>query len=143
MNTYLKPLLLFSLCIFSTTIMAQNSKIIWKASYYNPTPNKENISQQYCNIHNPGTFIGSVNKQLLNGAITSKKIKLKHFTFHQQIVKGIYLMHGSVIASSLKKDSHWTDHIHYYIYKLTPHGRTQGIWTSGDCKGLFIGEVLK
>ncbi len=104
MKHHSKALFLPLLCAAAMPIFAENNTAIWKASYYNPTPIKKNISQKYCNKHNPGIFIGNVKQQLLNGATTSNNIKLNHFTFHQQVINGIYVIYGSVVAVSLIKN---------------------------------------
>lgn len=124
--------------IFGAT---EESSVIWKATYYASMPNQKNISQEYCNQHEPGTFIGTVQEQLKTGASTNHQVKLSHFTLHQTINNGIYFMNGTLFANGKRNGKDWHDIIHYYVYKLTPNGMTQGVWSSQQCKGLYLGTA--
>lgn len=134
------PMVFFPMLGFATN--AENL-LIWKATYYNSIPNQQNVSQKYCNQHEPGTFIGTVQDELKKDTTTNHQIKLSHFTFHQKIQNGIYLMKGTLIANGKTNNENWQDSIHYYVYKLTPNGMTQGVWSSTQCKGLYLGTVIK
>lgn len=118
------------------------SSLIWKSTYYNPLPNKIGISQAYCEQHVPGIFIGKVSEQLKNGAITNRNIRLSNFTFHQNNKDGVYFMYGTLLATGITNGSSWQDQIKYLVYKLTDAGKTYGVWTTPDCKGLYEGEVV-
>ena len=47
------------------------------------------------------------------------------------------------IATGKTGDKQWQDHVYYYLYKLSDLGITKGVWSSTECKGLYLGEVLK
>jgi hypothetical protein len=129
--------------LITNCAFAEANPVIWKATYYNAIPNNPNVSQQYCDSHEPGTFIGNVNDQLKNGAITNRGIKLTNFTFHQELHQGIFFMNGTLLASGIDDKQNWQTKISYYVYKLSPNGITNGVWSSKECKGLYKGEVIK
>lgn len=121
-----------------------SSSLIWQTTYYQSIPNQKEISPSYCKQHEPGTFIGVVQDQLAKGTLTDRQIKLDHFTFQEQIQAGIYFMQGTVLAhGKTAEGKDWEDNIRYYVYKLTEKGITQGVWSSGQCKGLYLGQVVK
>lgn len=138
---------LFSvLSVFSLVIApvahADAKSTIWSVSYYQSMPNKKGISTSYCSSRLPGTFIGAVNKQLQYGVITNRNIKLDKFSFDSKLSDGIYFLTGNFRARGQFKNIPWEDHVHYYAYKLSEYGLTKGVWSSGDCKGYFIGQVV-
>lgn len=117
--------------------------LIWKSSYFGAIPNKKGISQHFCKNHEPGTFIGNVEDELARGAITNHHIKLDQFTFHVEQTQGIYLMHGTTLAHGVINHKKWQIPIQYYVYKLTPAGKTFGVWSSQECKGFYEGTIFK
>jgi len=126
----------------SSLSLANESSLIWKATYYGSVPNMKGITRLYCQQHEPGTFTGMVKNQLKNGALTDKNVYLSHFIFHSKISNGIYFMHGELIAAGKTNDLSWKDHIYYYVYKLTAMGNTYGVWSSKTCKGFYKGIVM-
>jgi hypothetical protein len=68
---------------------------------------------------------------------------MDYFTFHVENKNGIYLMKGNTVATGKSSDKIWQDHIHYYVYKLSDEGITQGVWSSAECKGFYLGEIIK
>lgn len=140
----MKPLFIFLILFFvsfsyPSISFANLDLITWKGIYYQAIPNKKNISMEYCKAHTPGTFIHTVKDTV---AYTNKGIKLDNPTFHMQKKQGIYLIHGDIWASGKTKNVPWHDHIYYYAYKLSEAGITQGVWSSNECKGRYIGFAL-
>lgn len=115
----------------------------WKSTYYNALPNRNDITPQYCQQHEPGAFMGRVEDQLRNGALTSNNIKLSNFTFNQHVKDGVYFMYGTVMASGTSNTRPWQDQIKYFVYKLTENGDTYGVWTTPECKGFYKGVIVK
>jgi hypothetical protein len=117
------------------------SSFIWKSTYYGAVPRQKEVDLAYCQQHEPGTFVGIVNDQLVHGAITDRHIQLTQFTFKQHIQDGIYFMQGTLLASGIIDGKKWQWPIKYYVYKLTENGVTRGAWSSEQCKGLYVGRV--
>ncbi|OGT39938.1 MAG: hypothetical protein A3E81_02125 [Gammaproteobacteria bacterium RIFCSPHIGHO2_12_FULL_36_30] len=130
--------IIYFFTLFFITIA--NASQIWQSTYYAAIPNKKTISTLYCKQHEPGTFVGNVHYELKYGVITNHHLYLNHFTFHIKIKHGIYFMHGHFIA---EKNHISHDVIHYNIYKLTRNGVTRGVWYNRDCKGFYIGKLIK
>lgn len=126
----------------SSSAFSLSNNIIWRSTYYDAVPNKKGVTSLYCKQHSPGTFVGSINKELKEGATTNLGIKMSHMTYDIEKKHGIYFMRGTVFASGKTDQNTWKDHISYYIYKLNEHGTTRGAWSSDTCKGLYIGEPL-
>ncbi len=141
----MKFILLVGLVIFSLSQLsfATTETVIWKGIYYSGIPNKNNISKMYCKLHTPGIFIHSVNKVLLHGVTTDKRIRLDHATFSEVKKHGLYFMTGELMAHGKTHKKLWNDRIHYYLYKLTENGKTQGVWRTRECKGLYTGVIIK
>ena len=137
------PIIFLSLVLPTVGFCADTSSPIWKSTYYQAMPRDAGVSAAYCQQHEPGTFIGVVQEQLLHGAITDRHIKLNHFTFQERVKDGLYFMQGTVLAMGHSREHKWHDTIHYYVYKLTENGITQGVWSSEKCKGLYVGEIVK
>lgn len=137
--------LLISLVIFlftSSHAFSLNTNIIWRSTYYDAIPNKKGVTSLYCKQHSPGTLVSSIKKESKESVMTNLGIKMSHLSYHVETKHGIHFMHGDVLASGKTDQNTWTDHISYYIYKLTDHGTTRGAWSSDTCKGLYIGEPL-
>jgi hypothetical protein len=128
---------------FSHVSFAITDTVIWKGVYYSGIPNKKNVSMTYCKRHTPGTFIHSVNKLLLHGVSTDKGIRLDHATFSEVKKNGLYFMSGELMAHGKTHNKSWNDHIYYHLYKLTENGKTQGVWRTMECKGLYTGVIIK
>ncbi len=124
---------------FSQSQSVSDKIIIWKANYYGAIPNQPGINQAYCDAHEPGVFIGNVQDELAHGAQTNHQIFLDQFTFQEQKINGLYFMQGSLQATGKYLGKPWQDKISYYVYKLTEEGQTQGVWSSGTCKGWYLG----
>jgi hypothetical protein len=130
------------LSLFHEISFASFRSITWKGTYYQGIPNKNNISNEYCKNHTPGTFFHSVNNVLAHGIKTDKGIRLDHATFHEEKRHGLYFISGDLIAHGRTENINWDDHIYYYLYKLTENGLTQGVWRTKECKGLYAGVVV-
>lgn len=52
-------------------------------------------------------------------------------------------MYGTLIANGITNGVPWEDRIKYFVYKLTENGKTYGVWTTPECKGLYFGESVK
>lgn len=117
------------------------ASVTWKGNYFHSIPNKPGISKDYCKQHSPGIFIHTVNDALTRPIITNKGVKLDHAQFHQKKENGVYLIQGSFLATGKNNNRQWSDTIHYYLYKLSDLGVTRGVWSSNECKGLYIGKV--
>lgn len=135
----MRLLFLFIFTIFTINSYANLNAITWKGVYYNPLPNQKNITQAYCDAHNPGILIHVVKKPYSRTLITDKHIKLDRSTFHIKKKNGIYFIYGDFYAHK----NHWQDHIYYRVYKLTEAGVTRGFWYSDKCKGFYLGTVVK
>ncbi|WP_419418504.1 hypothetical protein ACNVED_08025 [Legionella sp. D16C41] len=132
---------LFLLC-YSSSLLANSNSVVWKGAYYAPVPIKKGVSQQYCNNHNPGTFIHVVKEALTHPIYTDKKIKLSQARFIVDKVKDIYLIHGSFLASGKQNNKTWQETIYYFLFKKSEYGITQGVWYTKYCKGLYRGVQI-
>lgn len=135
-------ILLIPVFLLPSFAYANEKDVIWSATYYQAIPNKKGISQDYCQAHTPGTFVGKVNEQLQFGAVTNRGIKLDQFTFHNKKIAGISFMEGSLRARGHTQKTNWEDHLRYYVYKLSEYGLTRGVWQSKECKGFFVGRFI-
>lgn len=117
--------------------------ITWKGTYHDPIPNQKEISQAFCDAHNPGSFVHIVKDALTHPVYTERGIKLDRATFHIKQEHGIYLIHGDFWASGKSNGRAWEDHIYYYISKLTEAGKSYGVWSSDKCKGFYLGIAIK
>ena len=130
--------------LFVTQVsFASNGSIVWKGIYHQGVPNRSDVSHQYCKEHTPGIFIHSVNDVLAHGIKTNKGIKLDHATFNEEKKHGVYFITGDLMAHGKAGSVNWNDHIHYYLYKLTENGLTQGVWRTKECKGFYTGVVVE
>lgn len=143
----MKKLILLTTVFFSSYPLSgycENfASVTWKGNYFNSIPNKPGISNDYCKSHSPGVFIHTVNSALNHPIITKSGVKLDHAEFHQRKENGVYLIQGSFLATGQINNRRWKDTIHYYLYKLSDLGTTRGVWSSNECKGLYVGKVLK
>lgn len=134
--------LIITFSTISSSYCANFSTVTWKGIYYQAIPNQPGVSANYCIQHSPGSFIHTVKGGLAHPLITNKGIKLDHPQFHLKKENGIYLIHGSFVATGKTNNQVWKDHIHYYLYKLTDLGVTRGVWSTNKCKGLYKGIVI-
>ena len=94
-------------------------------------------------IHCPGTFTHIVKNAFSERPIyTDKGIKLANPKFNVDKVDGIYLIHGSFIASSQQKINPWQETIHYFLFKKSEYGVTRGIWYTKYCRGQYRGKRI-
>jgi len=114
--------------------------ITWKGTYYHAVPINKHVSLEYCKEHTPGSFIHTVQSQF---AVTDKNIRLDHSVFHIDKVGNVFLIYGDITATGNTRDKPWHDRLHYYAYKFTEAGVTEGIWYSDKCKGLYKGIAIK
>lgn len=128
--------------LYSQCILANPNTILWQGEYYAAVPIKKEITPHYCDSHSPGTFTHRVNDALAHPLYTDKKIKLAHAQFKVDKVDGIYLIHGSFLASGKYNKQSWQETIHYFLFKRSPSGVTQGIWYTPYCKGLYRGRPV-
>ncbi len=128
--------------LYSQLSFATIETAVWKGTYYQGIPNESNISPEYCQDHTPGTFVHSVKNMLDQGVETDKKIKLDQGTFQEKKNLGLYFVTGELRSRGKTGNAEWEDHIHYYFYKLTEYGVTQGVWSTGKCKGLYTGVLI-
>ncbi len=126
----------------SASYSANYSTVTWKGTYYDAIPNQAGVSKEYCKRHVPGAFIHVVNQVLTQPIITDKGIILDQAEFAIKKVNGVYLINGSFRSRGKMNNQQWEEHIQYYLYKLTEYGMTQGVWSSKDCKGLYVGKVV-
>lgn len=134
---------LFIFIFYPNVSSANLSLITWRGEYYQSIPNKKNVSLAYCQAHAPGIFIHRVPADLTRPIITNKGILLERATFSMTVQQGVYFMQGDVWASGTTNHVKWQDHIVYHVYKLTEAGVTRGIWSSPECKGLYLGMAIK
>ena len=133
--------ILFS-CL-SSSYCSNFASVTWKGNYFHSIPNKQGVSSDYCKQHAPGVFIHTVNGGLAHPIITKNGVKLDKAKFHQKKENGVYLIQGSFRATGQTNNQKWEDTIHYHLYKLTDLGVTRGVWSSNQCKGLYLGKVIK
>jgi hypothetical protein len=119
------------------------ASVTWQGNYFHAIPNKPGVSKEYCKQHSPGIFIHTVNNALAHPIITENGIKLNQAKFHIKKENGVFLIQGSFQATGQTNNQKWEDTIHYYLYKLTDLGITRGVWSSKQCKGLYVGKVLE
>ncbi len=143
MKRKINGLLAIILSAYSTITFANLDLITWKGTYFNAIPNQKGVSQAYCKEHTPGSFIHVVKDALAHPVYTDKGIKLDRATFHIQNTHGFYLMHGDFWATGKTNNVEWQDHIYYFLSKLTEAGEGRGVWSSGKCKGFYIGVAVK
>lgn len=55
----------------------------------------------------------------------------------------MYLIHGSFSSSGKQKNKPWEETIHYFLFKKSEYGLTQGVWYTNNCKGQYKGVRLK
>jgi hypothetical protein len=116
---------------------------VWIQTYYDGTSLKTTEPSQFCSLMTPGTFIGSVGKQLKNGSVTNTGIELSHFTFSQKNTsKGIIIVGTVVEKKHLYDKAMITDLIHYNLKKITEYSVTTGVWYNSKCKGKYIGKLV-
>jgi hypothetical protein len=142
----LKRIFLITIFLFSyqSSGYCENfASVTWKGNYFNSIPNKHGVSRDYCKHHSPGVFIHTVNSALTHPIITKTGVKLDHAEFYQKKANGLYFIKGSFLATGQMNNRKWKDTIHYYLYKLSDLGVTRGVWSSNECKGLYIGKVVK
>jgi len=137
MRIYLLAALLL-VCPFSYA-----STVVWHQQYYPGVSKVTHLPTTYCEQTTPGIFIGTVELQIKNGALTDKQIYLSHFTFHESHMKTYYHITGTVIESGKINNTVWQDKIYYYLNKETKEGVTTGIWMNSECKGYYKGYVTK
>ncbi|WP_131782398.1 hypothetical protein [Legionella gresilensis] len=125
--------------LFPYLAFANLDSITWKGIYYQAIPNRSGVTESYCEEHTLGTFIHVVKDALVHPIITNKGIKLDHASFNMDKIDGVYLIHGSFLATGMQ----WQDRIYYYLYKYSEAGITKGIWYSKDCKGLYKGIAIE
>lgn len=128
--------------LFFNTSLANLELITWQGTYYQAIPVKTGITKKYCNEHTPGTFIHTIKSAFAHPLITDKGIKLSDPVFNVDKIDGIYLIHGSFLATGESKDIPWQDHIDYFFYKFTEAGITKGVWYTNECKGLYKGIAI-
>ncbi|WP_454785276.1 hypothetical protein [Legionella sp. WA2024007413] len=139
----LKYILVFLYTLFFSNVSLANLDLItWKGIYYKAVPNQKGITKKYCREHCPGTFIHTIKDGIVHPIVTDKGIKLKQISFNIDKVDGIYLLHGSLIASRTTATTSWHDRIDYFLYKRSESGITQGVWYSDQCKGFYKGLAL-
>ena len=114
--------------------------ITWKGIYYQAKPIKKGISLKYCKEHTIGSFIHTIKDTNIR---TSKNILLTDSHFNIDKLNNIYLIHGDFLATNKSNQSAWQDRIHYFLYKFSENGITQGIWYTDKCKGLYKGITIK
>jgi len=130
---------------YSSYVLGGANSVVWKGQYYNSIPIKKGISKSYCEMHCPGTFTHVVNEALEHPIYTDKGIKLANATFNVDKVDNLYLIHGSFLVSGKnrdKRDKPWQETIHYFLFKKSEYGLTQGIWYTNSCKGLYRGSRI-
>lgn len=137
----LKQKMLTLLALLAPCICQANLDLItWKGTYYQAKPIQKNISLAYCEEHTPGSFIHTIKD---SSVVTDKNILLSHTHFKMDKVNNVYLMHGDFLATAKTGQKTWQDHIYYFVYKFTESGVTEGIWYTGQCKGLYKGIAIK
>lgn len=134
---------LILLMLFSSYIHADGTSSVWKGEYYQPMPINKVVSKQYCEAHSPGTFTHVVKEALNHPIYTDKGIKLSKAQFMVDKVDNIYLIHGSFLVSGQGKKGTWNEKLHYFLFKKTEYGTTQGVWYTSDCKGLYRGQLVR
>ena len=139
----MKPCIVLVLMLISPLAWAKLDLITWKGTYYQAMPNKKGISQQYCEEHTPGSFVHVVKDALARPVFTDRGIKLDRATFKLNHVRGVYLITGDFWATGQSNHVTWQDHIYYHLYKLTESGETRGVWSTNECKGLYVGVVVR
>jgi hypothetical protein len=85
-------------------------------------------------------FTHIVKEALEHPIYTDKGIKLANAKFNVEKTDNIYLIHGSFLASGQDRDKLWQEKIHYFLFKKSEYGLTQGIWYTKYCKGLYRGS---
>lgn len=137
-----KSIILFLLFV-NTPLLANTNSVVWKGEYYAAIPIHNKVSKQYCESHCPGTFTHVVNEALKHPVYTDKGIKLSQARFAVDKIDGLYLIHGSFLASgALNNNKHWKERIHYFLFKKNEYGITKGIWYTDYCKGFYRGERI-
>lgn len=130
-------------CFLPKFAFANLDLITWKGIYYDPIPNQKNISQAFCEAHNPGSFIHVVKDALAHPVYTDRGIKLDRAKFYMEQKHGVYLIHGDFWASGKSNGKSWQDHIYFYLTKLSEAGIGHGVWSSDKCKGYYLGVAVK
>ena len=141
-KTTLKTTTLF-LLFYSNYVFSDANSVIWRGEYYSALPIKKEISQRFCEAHSPGVFTHRVKEALNHPIFTNKGIKLANAKYTVDKVDGIYLIHGSFLASGKQKNKPWQETIHYFLFKKNEYGLTQGVWYTHSCKGLYRGTLVK
>lgn len=130
--------LFYSGCVFSDA-----NSVMWKGEYYNALPIKKGVDKRYCEAHTPGIFTHKVKEALHHPIYTDKEIKLANAKYTVDKVDGIYLIQGSFVAGGKQDNKPWQETIHYFLFKKSEYGFTQGVWYTDNCKGLYRGTLVK
>lgn len=144
--TTLKNIHFYTLVFFifnlSSSYSANFATVTWKGTYYEAIPNRPGVDKEYCKQHTPGGFVHVVNQALTQPITTDNGIILDQAKFAIKKLNGVYLINGSFRSRGRMNNQKWEERIHYYLYKLTEFGLTQGVWSSKACKGLYRGKVV-